>query len=87
MAMTLTVDDPLPTIFFWLMHKIMSMAVKLVSVFLYTPIFIIPTIVLGTIAAFLGKIFGRAQLSVQRELSNSRAPVLGHFEASIAGLG
>lgn len=63
------------------------MAVKLIAVFLYTPIFIIPTIALGAVAVFMSKIFGRAQLSVQRELSNSRAPVLGHFEASVAGLG
>lgn len=81
------VDDELPAIFIWLVEKTMTMAVKLISVFLYTPIFIVPSIAMGGVAALVGKLFGKAQLSVQRELSNSRAPVLGHFEASVSGLG
>ncbi|KZP18368.1 P-loop containing nucleoside triphosphate hydrolase protein [Athelia psychrophila] len=81
-----TVDDQLPTYFIRLVQNVMTMAVKLISVFLYTPIFIVPSIAMGGVGAFMGKLFGKAQLSVQRELSNSRAPVLGHFEASVAGL-
>lgn len=81
------VDDQLPTIFLWLVEKTLTMAVKLISVFLYSPIFIVPSISMGGVAVLVGKLFGKAQLSVQRELSNSRAPVLGHFEASVAGLG
>ncbi|KAF7968576.1 hypothetical protein HWV62_30061, partial [Athelia sp. TMB] len=81
-----TVDGTLPLVFSWLVQKVFTMLVKLISVIIYTPIFIIPSIALGIVAAWMGKLFGKAQLSVQRELSNSRAPVLGHFEASVAGL-
>ena len=82
-----TVDDTLPTVFSWLVQKVFTVVVKLICVIVYTPIFVIPSIAMGIVAAWMGKLFGKAQLSVQRELSNSRAPVLGHFEASVAGLG
>lgn len=82
-----TVDDMLPTIFIWLAQKVLTMVVKLASVMIYAPACIIPSILMGLAASYMGKLFGKAQLSVQRELSNSRAPVLGHFEASVTGLG
>jgi hypothetical protein len=37
--------------------------------------------------SWCGQIYIKAQLSVKREMSNARSPVLGHFGAAISGLG
>ncbi|KAJ7852957.1 multidrug resistance-associated ABC transporter [Mycena leptocephala] len=39
--------------------------------------------ILGTLS---GKLFMPAQISVKREMSNARSPVLGHFSAAVTGL-
>jgi hypothetical protein len=62
------------------------MLTKLVAVILFTPIFIVPGIGIAAVGAWCGQIYIKAQLSVKREMSNARAPVLGHFGAAIAGL-
>ena len=51
------------------------------------PIFVIPGLLLGAVGGYLGQVYMKAQLSVKREMSNAKAPVLGHFGAAIAGLG
>jgi hypothetical protein len=50
-------------------------------------IFIIPGIIVATLGGWCGQIYIKAQLSVKREMSNARSPVLGHFGAAISGLG
>lgn len=50
-------------------------------------IFVVPGVVVAAIGAWCGQIYIKAQLSVKREMSNARSPVLGHFGAAIAGLG
>jgi hypothetical protein len=63
------------------------MMVKFVAVVMFSPIFIIPGFVLSILGGWCGQIYIKAQLSVKREMSNARSPVLGHFGAAIAGLG
>ncbi|KAI0693031.1 hypothetical protein BC835DRAFT_1520746 [Cytidiella melzeri] len=60
--------------------------VKLGAVILYTPAFILPAIIIATAGAWLGTIYLKAQLSVKREMSNARAPVLGIIASAISGL-
>jgi hypothetical protein len=38
------------------------------------------------LGGWIGRIYMKAQLSVKREMSNAKVPVLGHFGAAIAGL-
>ena len=59
---------------------------RLIAVTLFAPVFVIPGLLLGVIGGYLGNVYMKAQLSVKREMSNARAPVLGHFGAAIAGL-
>jgi hypothetical protein len=59
---------------------------KLSSILIITPTFIAPSALIGLFATLCSNIYMRAQLSVKRELSNKRAPVMGHFGAAIAGL-
>ncbi|KAF7377593.1 p-loop containing nucleoside triphosphate hydrolase protein [Mycena sanguinolenta] len=71
----------------WLLSDLTSsMLIKFGAVVLFTPIFFIPAIALFAMGGWCGRIYMAAQLSVKREMSNARAPVLGHFGAAMAGL-
>ncbi len=62
------------------------MLMKFLAVISFSPIFTIPGAIVAAIGGWCGQIYMKAQLSVKREMSNARAPVLGHFGAAIAGL-
>lgn len=53
------------------------MVMKLAAVVFMTPIFLIPGIIVGAIGGWVGQIYMAAQLSVKREMSNAKAPVVG----------
>lgn len=59
---------------------------QLVAIALVTPAVILPGIGIFLVGAFFGNIYMKAQLPVKREMSNKKAPVLGHFGAAITGL-
>lgn len=63
------------------------MLVKLVAVIFFTPIFILPGILLTALGYVCGQIYIKAQLSIRREMSVARAPILSHFNATMAGIG
>ncbi|KAJ7778321.1 hypothetical protein B0H16DRAFT_1711830 [Mycena metata] len=81
-----TVDGPIQQGLWGLLEMSMSMFVKFCAVILFTPVFAIPGILVGVLGGWCGQIYIAAQLSVKREMSNAKAPVLGHFGAAIAGL-
>jgi hypothetical protein len=62
------------------------MIVKLAAVVYMTPVFVIPGLTIGGLGAWFGNLYIKAQLSVKREMTNSRSPVFSHFNAAIAGL-
>ncbi|KAF7366640.1 ATP-binding cassette transporter [Mycena sanguinolenta] len=64
----------------------MTMFVKFAAVISFTPSFLIPGVLIGALGGWCGQIYMAAQLSVKREMSNAKAPVLSHFGAAIAGL-
>ncbi|KAJ7148957.1 hypothetical protein C8R43DRAFT_1088261 [Mycena crocata] len=80
------VDESLPNQFWPLAAMIVSMLVKFAAVILYTPIFFVPGMAVGAMGAWIGQIYIAGQLPVKRLMSNTRAPVLAHFGAAIAGL-
>ncbi len=59
---------------------------KILSVIILSPVFVIPSVIVATIGGTLGNIYMKAQLSVKRELSVAKAPVLGHFGAAVSGI-
>ena len=63
-----------------------GMILKFAGVVVISPVFLLPGVVLSFLGAWCGQVYIKAQLSVKREMSNARAPVLGHFGAAIAGL-
>ncbi|KAJ7489333.1 P-loop containing nucleoside triphosphate hydrolase protein [Mycena latifolia] len=71
----------------WTLSDLTSlMLVKFGAVVLFTPVFFAPGIALFALGGWCGRVYMASQLSVKRDMSNARAPVLGHFGAAMAGL-
>ncbi|KAI0052966.1 hypothetical protein FA95DRAFT_1579668 [Auriscalpium vulgare] len=79
-------DGPVANNFVWLVEYSVSMLIKLGAVVVLTPVFLVPGVLVFALGGWCGQIYMRAQIAVKREMSNARAPVLGHFGAAIAGL-
>lgn len=69
-----------------LVELVFYMLLKMFAVVVFSPIFIIPAIMAAVVGGACGNVFMKAQLSVKREMSNSKAPVLSHFGAAIGGI-
>ncbi|KAJ7225905.1 P-loop containing nucleoside triphosphate hydrolase protein, partial [Mycena pura] len=81
-----TVDGQISQGLWGLLEMTVSMIVKFAAVILFTPVFVFPGVLVGLLGGWCGQIYIAAQLGVKREMSNAKAPVLGHFGAAIAGL-
>ncbi|KAH8986100.1 hypothetical protein EDB92DRAFT_2116516 [Lactarius akahatsu] len=79
-------DGPVADAFAWAIDISADMLIKFVAVIYLTPAFAVPGISIAVLGAWLGRIYMKAQMSIKREMSNAKAPVLGHFGASVAGL-
>ncbi|KAH8978589.1 hypothetical protein EDB92DRAFT_2056103 [Lactarius akahatsu] len=79
-------DGPLADAFFRVVDISVSMLLKFVAVVYFTPVFSVPGIAIAVLGALLGRVYMKAQIAIKREMSNAKAPVLGHFGASVAGL-
>ncbi|KAJ3799615.1 hypothetical protein GGU11DRAFT_858145 [Lentinula aff. detonsa] len=80
------IDDPLAQMLSTLIQMSLAMAIKFLAVIVLTPAFIFPATLVGLLGAWCGNIYIKAQLPVKREMSNAKAPVLGHFGAAMTGL-
>ena len=80
------VDGPVSNSFSWFIEISATMLLKFLAVVYLTPIFSVPGISIAVLGAWLGRVYMKAQIAIKREMSNAKAPVLGHFGASVAGL-
>ncbi|KAI0080061.1 P-loop containing nucleoside triphosphate hydrolase protein [Panus rudis PR-1116 ss-1] len=80
------VDGPIAQNFGFIVEITTFLVVKFIAVVVITPVFLIPGLLIAGIGGWCGQIYIKSQLSVKREMSNARAPVLGHFSAAMAGL-
>ncbi|KAJ7480955.1 hypothetical protein FB451DRAFT_1031097, partial [Mycena latifolia] len=83
---TNAVDDSLAEGFWNLFDTSLSMLTQFIVIVIFTPLFFIPAALVGVIGVWCGKVYMASQLSVKREMSNVRAPVIGHIGATMAGL-
>ncbi|KAJ7062926.1 P-loop containing nucleoside triphosphate hydrolase protein, partial [Mycena amicta] len=81
-----TIDDTLSEGFWDLIDTTVGLVTRLFAVVLFTPPFFGPGILVGFVGAWCGRIYMASQLSVKRELSNAKAPMLAHIGATIGGL-
>ncbi|KAF5317788.1 hypothetical protein D9619_012656 [Psilocybe cf. subviscida] len=80
------VDGPVPQTAIWVFDCCAGMVTKLGAIVLFTPAFLIPGMISAGTGLFVGNLYLKAQLSVKREMSNARSPLLSHFSAAIHGL-
>lgn len=58
----------------------------LIAVAVSAPVFILPGAVIGILGGILGQIYMKAQLSIKRERSKAKSPVLAEVNDAIAGV-
>ncbi|KAJ7049448.1 hypothetical protein C8F01DRAFT_1352344 [Mycena amicta] len=80
------IDDSLSEGFWDLIDMTIGLATTLLVVILFTPASFVPGVLVGYLGAWCGRIYLAAQLSVKRELSNAKAPLLAHIGATVGGL-
>ncbi|KAK0192579.1 hypothetical protein F5146DRAFT_1040547 [Armillaria mellea] len=80
------VDAMVPMLLFAVFELTLAMLIKFIAVVAFTPIFLFPGILVAILGAWCGQIYIKAQLSVKRELSNAKAPVLGHLNIHVASI-
>ncbi|PBK69165.1 hypothetical protein ARMSODRAFT_1019154 [Armillaria solidipes] len=79
-------DGPVTMWFMYVVEISVTMLIKFVAVIIMTPFFLFPSVIVALAGAWCGQVYIKAQLSVKREMSNAKSPVLSHFGAAIAGL-
>jgi len=80
------VDNSISGTFNYLIEITINMLIKFATVVLLTPVFVVPGVAIAVLGAWLGQVYMKAQIAIKREMSNAKAPVLGHFGAAVAGL-
>ncbi|KAH9894788.1 multidrug resistance-associated ABC transporter [Cubamyces lactineus] len=80
------IDTSVPRYLLSVIECTIFMLLRVLATALMAPVFILFALVVGIAGATLGRIYIKAQMCVKRELSNTRAPVLGHFGSAITGL-
>ncbi|KAF8845471.1 hypothetical protein BDN67DRAFT_993677 [Paxillus ammoniavirescens] len=80
------IDGPFAQEISWVIELTLALGFRLLAVVSLTPAFLFPGALVGVVGGWVGRIYMKAQLSIKREMSNAKAPVLGHFSAAIAGL-
>ena len=78
-------DDTVSHMFYLFSETTVTMIAKLIAVCLMTPIFLLMGAIVFMMGGFLGQMYIKAQLSVKRESSNAKAPVLGQCVLIILG--
>ena len=80
------VDGPASNSFRYFIAISATMLLKFLAVVYFTPAFSAPGVAIAMLGVWLGRVYMKAQIAIKREMSNAKAPVLGHFGASVAGL-
>ncbi|SJK98373.1 uncharacterized protein ARMOST_01638 [Armillaria ostoyae] len=80
-----SIDNAVSMLLLSLLQMTVSMIIKFSAVLVFTPMFLFPGILVAILGAWCSQIYIKAQLSVKREMSNAKAPVLAHFGAAISG--
>ncbi|KAJ3549276.1 hypothetical protein NMY22_g935 [Coprinellus aureogranulatus] len=80
------IDGPISAGLFYFGEITFTMLARFASVVLFTPIFIVPGLVMAGFGGLCAQLYIQAQLSVKREMSAAKAPVLGHLGTAVSGL-
>ncbi|KAF9000094.1 hypothetical protein BDQ17DRAFT_1360101 [Cyathus striatus] len=81
-----TIDDAIPSYLKWLFDMIALMLVKLGMIVFITPIFLVPGLLVAMVGAWISNFYIASQLSINRESSKTKAPILDHFVTLSTGI-
>ncbi|KAG9103574.1 hypothetical protein FRC06_009826 [Ceratobasidium sp. 370] len=81
-----TIDGSLPNEFQSLTDMTIQLISRFIAVIVFSPIFTLPGAFVLVVGIWIGQIYIAAQLSVKREMSNSRSPLFSHFGAALQGI-
>ncbi|KAG9126177.1 hypothetical protein FRC07_004584 [Ceratobasidium sp. 392] len=81
-----TIDGSLPNDLQSLADITIQLMSRFIAVVVFSPIFTLPGAFVLVVGTWIGQIYIAAQLSVKREMSNSRSPLFSHFGAALAGI-
>ena len=82
-----SVDGQISTFLLKLLELTTSMLLRLVLVTVVAPVFTIGVALVAVIGGLIARAYMKAQLPVKREQSNTRSPLIGNLNTTIAGLG
>ncbi|EKM56938.1 uncharacterized protein PHACADRAFT_208107 [Phanerochaete carnosa HHB-10118-sp] len=80
------IDGPVPQSLDYVFQIALTCTIKVGAVCIFTPYFLLPAVFIAGFGGFLGEVYMKAQLSVKREMSTAKAPVLGVFGSAMTGL-
>lgn len=80
------VDGRVSELLNWLIEHTDMLIIRLFAILLTAPLFLIAGVAIFIVGGACGQLYIQAQLSVKREMSNAKSPVLSHFGAAITGL-
>ncbi|EJD52269.1 P-loop containing nucleoside triphosphate hydrolase protein, partial [Auricularia subglabra TFB-10046 SS5] len=81
-----SIDGPLGVMFAEVVETSFAILCRMGAIVLMSPAFVLPALLVAVIGWACGQVYMKSQLSVKREMSNARSPLLGHFGAAMAGL-
>lgn len=65
---------------------VVILLLRFAAIAVMSPLFSTTGVALAAIGWWLGQVYIKAQLVVKREMSNARAPIIGHFSATVSGI-
>ncbi|KAG6872989.1 hypothetical protein C0995_004365 [Termitomyces sp. Mi166 len=80
------VDTVIPELFVHMFELFFTITVRFLAVLVYTPTVGLFAIIIFVVGGLVGNVYMKSQLSVKREMSKAKAPVMAHFGASIEGI-
>ncbi|KAJ4482242.1 P-loop containing nucleoside triphosphate hydrolase protein, partial [Lentinula aciculospora] len=80
------IDGPLSSGIWQLFEAAVAMLVKLGSIMVFAPLFILPGIAIAILGGFFGHVYLATELPMRRMLSINQAPLAGNFNAAVAGI-
>ncbi|KAJ6498479.1 hypothetical protein C8R47DRAFT_1212167 [Mycena vitilis] len=81
-----SLDGMLPSMLKDVIYVATLMVVELFSIVLVVPQIFFVGLLVGVLGYLIGQIYMAAQLGIKREVSNSKALILGHLGAAVGGL-
>ncbi|KAG6899540.1 hypothetical protein C0993_009321 [Termitomyces sp. T159_Od127] len=80
------VDTIIPELFAHMFELFFTIVIRFLAVLVYTPIIGLFAIVIFVVGGLVGNVYMKSQLSVKREMSKAKAPVMAHFGSCIEGI-